>query len=400
MPFYRQSLVQADPNLLLHCIAVDVPQFCDIFAELLSSVGKPLFDMAIFGGQLMNILGYLPVSVMFITFLASARFLRTISPSFSKVASRKVELEARFRRLHSHLVSFSEEIMFYNGAKHSSDSLQAVLDQILDEKRIVSRILLAYDWVQTFITRYYWNITGLIAFAIPSLKIKGGRLIIESSGHKGQSGENFETFTIARKFMVQTADSGSRLMRASKRFAELTSCTNRVFGLLSMLHQLHSPYFFSAKKEAPPLSFKDVHGAVQEQFNGLRFENAPIIAPKEHGERGHVLCEPLTFVVKPGDHLLISGENGTGKSSVLRVISGLWPLYSGLLSKPDDSDIIYLPQKVYLPLGCLRDLVTYPVHFNVFEIDDELDSYVKEILELVHLGYLCDREDGLDAIKE
>jgi heme exporter protein A len=57
----------------------------------------------------------------------------------------------------------------------------------------------------------------------------------------------------------------------------------------------------------------------------------------QRGER--VLFRDLSFVVQPGEGLLVTGPNGAGKTSLLRQIAGLLPLRAGRLSlegaKPD-----------------------------------------------------------------
>src|SRR5690606_1049271 len=87
----------------------------------------------------------------------------------------------------------------------------------------------------------------------------------------------------------------------------------------------------------------DVRGRTIIQDHLIRFENVPIITPN-----GDVLVRSLSLEIRPGMNCLITGPNGAGKSSLFRILGGLWPLFGGVLVKPADQQMFYVPQKPYL----------------------------------------------------
>jgi len=106
------------------------------------------------------------------------------------------------------------------------------------------------------------------------------------------------------------------------------------------------------------------------------------------------LVNDLSFELRRNQSLLIMGASGTGKSSVLRTIAGLWPISSGALERPPWRDIMFLPQRPYMIDGNLRDQLLYP--YPDHGISDE---QILNVVGKVNLADVLDRVDSdLDRV--
>jgi vitamin B12/bleomycin/antimicrobial peptide transport system ATP-binding/permease protein len=108
------------------------------------------------------------------------------------------------------------------------------------------------------------------------------------------------------------------------------------------------------------------------------------------------LVNDLSFELRRNQSLLIMGASGTGKSSVLRTIAGLWPIGLGSLERPPWRDIMFLPQRPYMIDGNLRDQLLYP-----YTEDALSDDRILAVADKVNLADVLDRVDNdLDRVMD
>lgn len=106
---------------------------------------------------------------------------------------------------------------------------------------------------------------------------------------------------------------------------------------------------------------------------------------------GQQLLEPINLTLQPGESLLVTGPSGCGKSTLLRTIAGLWPFGDGVVQFPQDDRVLFLPQKSYLPLGTLREVLLYP-----YASVKVTDAMLKEALVLCRLEHLQNSLNNVD----
>ncbi|KAJ4262565.1 ATP-binding cassette long-chain fatty acid transporter pxa2 [Fusarium falciforme] len=373
-------------------IAVDVSKFSNSLAELYSNLAKPMLDMTIYTYSLSKSVGGEGVVFMSLLVQLSANVMRALTPPFGKYVADEARLEGEFRFQHSRLIDYSEEIALYGGHSAEKDTLDKGYFTLIKHVNYILRRRFYHGFMEDFVIKYFWGALGLLLCSVP--------VFIKMPGHIAMNmGDRTEAFVTNRRMLLSASDAFGRIMFSYREVMELAGYTSRVATLLDVMDDVQSGHF--EKKLVSSSGTEDNEAVLKgrgtvHESEDITFIDVPIISPN-----GDVLVKALSFTLKHGDHLLVVGPNGCGKSSLFRILGGLWPVYGGTVYKPPFHAIFYIPQRPYLSRGSLRQQIIYPDSLRQMRArgvtDADLLGYLKT-LGLEHLPEMYD--EGWDAEAE
>ncbi|KAI2466121.1 ABC transporter transmembrane region 2 [Annulohypoxylon bovei var. microspora] len=376
-------------------ITVDVAKFSNSLAELYSNLAKPILDMTIYTWSLSKSVGGEGVMFMSLLVQLSAHLMRALTPPFGKYVADEARLEGEFRFQHSRLIDHSEEVALYHGHEAEKDTLDKGYFTLIKHVNYILRRRFYHGVMEDFVIKYFWGALGLMLCSVPVFF----KLPNQLAAGTANMGDRTETFVTNRRMLLSASDAFGRVMFSYREIMELAGYTSRVASLLEVMDDIQAGHF--EKKLVSSSGTEDNEAVLKGrgkvvESKDIEFIDVPIISPN-----GDVLVRALSFSLKQGEHLLVVGPNGCGKSSLFRILGGLWPVYGGTVYKPPFSDIFYIPQRPYLSRGSLRQQITYPDSLRSVRARGVTDAQLLDILKILSLEHLVDLyPEGWDAEAE
>ncbi|WP_171015280.1 ABC transporter ATP-binding protein/permease, partial [Methylocystis sp. B8] len=377
--YYRLEIAAAEQTSPEYRIAKDVQLAIDPLVEFAVGFLTALATATAFigvlwtvGGALeLNLLGariVLPgylgfASVVYATAAGGVAYLagRPLVPA----VARKNEAEAQFLAELSRLKENAESIALIRG---DADELSSVLQNY---RRVVVawiRQIRRHGVIAT-VQSANGALVPLIPLVLVAPKYLSGALTL---GAVMQLASAFILVQVAFNWFIDN----------SVRVAEWMASANRVDELAEALEGLDIGVIME-EKEFIEFGVSD--------DDTIHIENLAVAH-----RNGRIVIAGANVVIPAGEKLLVAGPSGTGKSTLVRALAGLWRWGSGRILLPKNAHMAFVPQKPYIPLGALRQAMLYSISDK--EITDEM---IEGAMRRCGVGYLIkhlDEEQRWDQI--
>jgi len=368
--YYQLNLVSGDHQNPEYRIAEDLRIATDSPVDFMAGVTSAFLSASTFivvlwtiggaltvtiAGSAITIPGFLVIAAVLYAGIASGSIL-TIGRRFVQVSEDKNQAEAEYRYALTRVRENGESIALLGGEAEERDGIDKTFTKVLSEwARLAGQHMRT-----TLVSQGSSMIAPVVPILLCAPKFLDGSMTL------GQVMQAASAFTIVQSAFGWLVDNYPRL-------ADWNACARRIASLMMSLDGLERAELGDGIGR---IKRGETEGEAMLTLNDLSVTL----------DDGTAVVGETEVVVEAGERLLVAGESGTGKSTLVRAIAGLWPWGGGSINFHPDRRLFMLPQKPYVPFGTLRRAVAYPGAAEDWSVEE-----IGEALHKVGLDHLTEK---------
>ncbi|XP_028351978.1 lysosomal cobalamin transporter ABCD4 isoform X2 [Physeter macrocephalus] len=385
--YYTLNVLRDDIDNPDQRISQDVERFCRQLSSMASKLIISPFTLVYYTYQCFQSTGWLgPVSIFGYFLLGTVVNKMLMGPIVAKLVQQE-KLEGDFRFKHMQIRVNAEPAAFFRAGHVEHVRTDRRLQRLLQTQReLMSKELWLYIGVNMF--DYLGSILSYVVISIP----------IFSGIYGDLSPTELSTLVSKNAFVCMYLISCfTQLIDLSTTLSDVAGYTHRIGELQETLLDMTLKSQDGEILDESEWDLARAPGwpATERTDTAFLLERVCISAPSSNKP----LIKNLSLKISEGQSLLITGNTGTGKTSLLRVLGGLWESTWGSVQMLTDfgpHGVLFLPQKPFFTDGTLREQVIYPLKEIYPDSGSADDERIMRFLELAGLSGLVARTEGLD----